>query len=507
MPSPSLSAPVLWPHPQWMISTDTLDFGRVRPSVCVERALIVANVGGGAASLAIHLHCSAPWLQLRAGDGADWGPRVEMSLQSGEEKLILCRADPSHITVDWGGQDAHIEVWSGEANILNAPESQLNPQGRLELSPVKAAAYFLEPRFLQLEALPNGNADQNVVAAGSSTGRCEIEINSSAVTLGTSPTVTLRLRRSDALPTRAELGLFTLQRGKEQWFNCQLHSRGNEQTLELTFYTANREPGKTHTIELEVRDADDLVEPAKIKWHLSVTRPPLLEFAPIEARAVPAVFTPDTIELKNVGEGDLQVQAISVPGQHQRWLTLGPVQTPFSIAAGATHSIDIQVSGRYLQAGQQHHGCVEVSCNHAGRRVMRRIPVWAIAPAQAVRVEANENDLQAVLTQGTSSSFPVQICNESAQTASLRMMVLDAVKGSDIWAYCEPSLFTLASGEEAQATVFLSSEALSPPEKNGTLEKNGYVVVLLNEPSGETQIWNRRISLRVQPRRKLLGLF
>src|SRR5690606_3283814 len=137
---------------------------------------------------------------------------------------------------------------SSETNIANAPVSQPNSQGLVEMSPVKASAYFLEPRFLLLEQQRADDSKVSAVAAENANDRSELVLTSHAVALGTSPRVKLRLQRTDALPTRAQLELFTLKAGKEQWFNCELESSGDEQYLELTFYTANREPGKTHSI-------------------------------------------------------------------------------------------------------------------------------------------------------------------------------------------------------------------------------------------------------------------
>jgi hypothetical protein len=501
------SSPKLWPRPQWAVSCDRLDFGRVRPGASVELPVVVANAGGGAASLAVQLQSNVPWLQLRAGDGAPWSSQVALSLQSGEEVLLLCRADPTSQS-DFGGQDALIEIWS-EGGVANAPDAS-GSSSRVDLAPIKASAFFLEPRFLRLDAQDIVDASQTTsIKPAPPGGRCEVVVESKAVPLGIGPRVEFVLRRSDALPTHAELGLFSLKQGREQWFDCALNSRGDRQTLEIVFHTANRRPGETHTIELEVRDADDLVEAARLTWHLTVTRPPLLEFAPLEVRAVPRAITEAKLVLSNAGEGDLQIEWLRVPGECRSWMSLGRnVQTPFSVAAGATRAVDLGVSGQHLATGA-HHGWIEVSCNHAGRRVVRRVPVIAVVPTHAIRVEMHEHDLQAVLTHGTATSLSLKLWNESASEVRLRAVAFDALDPVAIggWIGCEPGRVNLTPGGSAEVLVSLRTADLPLPLKNAPVQREGVLSVLVVEPKGEAQVWNRKLSLRVQPRPKRFGLF
>lgn len=485
----------------------------MRPGQSVERAVVVANVGGGAASLTVRLSSGAPWLQLRAGDGAPWSSHIALSLQGGEETLLLCRADPASLGRDFGGQEALIEIQS-ETPVANAPDPAPNAQGHIELAPLRASAFFLEPRFLRLEARDIADASQTTtIKPGAPQGRCEVTVESKAVPLGIGPKVEFDLRRSDALPTRSALELFSLTQGREQWFDCALKSRGDGQTLELVFHTANRKPGETHTVELEVRDADDLVEPARLTWDLTVTRPPLLEFAPLEVRAVPRAVTEAKIEFTNVGEGVLNVEWLRVPGSFRSWISVDrSVQTPFSIPAGESQSVNLGVTAQNLASGA-HRGWVEVSCNHAGRRVVRRVPVTAMVPTHGVRVEMDELELQAVLTHGLATTFTLKVWNEWTSEARLRVVAFDpsplttAAGTPENWIGCEPARINLTSGGSANVSVSLRTGELPLPLRNAPVEREGVLSVLLVEPSGETQVWNRKLSLRVQPRPKRFGLF
>lgn len=509
---PNFASPVLWPHPQWMMSCDEVDFGRVRPGVPAEKAVLLTNVGAGAGALHCVLTSQAPWLQLRRGAAAAWEVSVEVRLQAGEELLLLVRANPEMAGGRYDGQSGEVKIESLETGIANAPDGEPNVRGRTELSPLRAKAYFLEPRFLTLQETkiedPSGTTRISVEQSAGQSQKVTLE--STGVSLGLSPKVEFRLGRSDGLPPRASLEGCTVTQGKQQWFDCALANRGDEQFLILKFFTANRQPGGTHALEIELRDSDELVEPVCLRWNMTVASPPLLGFEPLQIAAVATRPTTANLVLSNRGAGELLIDHARVPGEFASWLVLHPgVVWPVALAAGASQSLTIAALGKALSPGTAAVGHLEVSCNHMGRPVMRRVPVEAKVASHGVRVELNEDELAVVLDHNRSVEIPFQIFNEANETALVRVAVVDQ-SGAQPWLSCESGRLNLPGASQVRSSFTVSALEVPLPQKVAAHYEGVLMVVLLSGQAGaptETQIWSRPVTLQVQPKPKRFGLF
>ena len=495
-----------------MMSCDEVDFGRVRPGIPAEKAVLLTNVGAGAQALQCVLSSQAPWLQLRRGAAAAWEASVEVRLEAGEELLLLVRANPEQAGGRWDGQQGEVKIESLEAGIANAPDDELNSRGRTELAPLRAKAYFLEPRFLTLQETkiedPSGTTRISVEQLADQPQ--EVRLESAGVSLGLSPKVEFRLLRSDGLPPRASLEGCTVTKGKQQWFDCALENRGDEQFLTLKFFTANRQPGGTHALEIEVRDSDELVEPVRLRWNLTVASPPLLGFDPLQIAAVATRPTTANLVLSNRGAGELLIDYARVPGEFASWLVLYPgVVWPVTLAAGASQSLTVAALGKTLSPGTAAAGHIEVSCNHMGRPVMRRVPVEAKVASHGVRVELSEEELAVVLDHNCSVEIPFQIFNEANDTAWVRVAVVDQSSGEP-WLSCASERLNLPGGYEVRSNFTVSALEVPLPQKVAAHYQGVLMVVLLSGPAGaqtETQIWTRPITLQVQPKPKRFGLF
>lgn len=443
-------------HPQCLADVDRLEFGRVRPAFPSLRSFCVINVGAGETPLEVELRSDAPWLKLSC-DG-DWSNEVKLPPLVPDARCIVA------VRVDAGSANGSTGRVETPVRVITAGNEEASIYVQAEL--LELCPLLLLPVPTQ-DDLPHFHFEPGLVAPEAVTLTC------SDAPLGSKPVALLRVRRADGQLARVDLHNVRVLRGKAQWVRLQVLPGEADPLLRVEFFTANRKPGETVEVELEIPSGDDLVSPARLKLQVHVLAPALLSTSHTQG-AVSRLGTADLdLLLENVGASRLEISSVRVPLEYQSWLSL-PAVDDLALEPGSTYSLSLKVSGKSLHPGMV-HGAVRVTSTHRGRnrQVIKYLPVHVEVRRVPLLIRRRTAEWTLALAHGKRRMLRLEVANQSEHTLTGAFRIEAAESGEAYWLQVSPNSFELLPGNTCIARV----EVCAPLSSDGEVFLDGAVAL------------------------------